>query len=171
VSVHRYMTAAERFAAQHVPVTETGCWLWIGAWVKGYGQFQVEPGRRMLAHRYSLECALGRPLRISALACHRCDTPACVNPGHLYEGSLEDNARDKALRGPAPKRGYRRAAWCRNQGESHHNAKLTAEVVRTARREGWPPSRLASAGGISITNATKALDGVTWKNIEQEQYT
>lgn len=74
------------------------CWLWTGAIVRGYGQLWIG-GRHAYAHRVSLEFRLGRSLAKRMFACHHCDTPACVNPAHLYEGTNSDNMRDASVRG------------------------------------------------------------------------
>lgn len=41
------------------------------------------------------------------MACHRCDTPACVKPAHLYWGTAKDNARDVMERGGVWNSGHR----------------------------------------------------------------
>ncbi len=73
------------------------CWLWTGAVNSGgYGSFFAN-GRIVGAHRYSLQMS-GVELR-DKCALHTCDTPACVNPAHLYAGTKKDNARDAVDRG------------------------------------------------------------------------
>lgn len=73
------------------------CWLFQGALNnKGYGKFYFQ-GRLCGAHRVAWA------LQFGALpdqhVCHRCDTPACVNPAHLFLGSQRDNLRDMASKG------------------------------------------------------------------------
>lgn len=51
------------------------------------------------AHRFFLSLVLGRKLLPGMKALHRCDNPPCVRPDHLYEGTQEDNERDKLERG------------------------------------------------------------------------
>lgn len=73
-----------------------GCWEWTGPTnAKGYGVWS-QPGFKGLAHRYSLTQVTPPP--DGAFACHHCDNPSCVNPGHLYWGTAADNAGDVMAR-------------------------------------------------------------------------
>ena len=99
-------------------VTETGCWLWVGTWDdKGYGKIKMH-SKRVMAHRLSYSTFKGS-IPKGAFICHTCDTPACVNPDHLYAGTPGDNMRDKARRGRAT----------RLPGESNPMCKLTDKQV------------------------------------------
>lgn len=63
----------------------------------GYGLFQFgDKGKKtkILAHRLSYELRYDVLLSKDQLVLHRCDTPACVNPKHLFLGTHEDNVRD-----------------------------------------------------------------------------
>lgn len=82
----------------------TGCHLWTGFACKaGYGRFRM-PGSKgksapvKLAHRYAYERAYG-PIPHGMNVCHRCDTPRCVNPDHLFLGTQKDNLRDMREKG------------------------------------------------------------------------
>jgi hypothetical protein len=78
-----------------------GCWLWKGSTASyrlGYGSFHPDADTRVRAHRYSYELHYGRvPDGLYVL--HRCDTPACVRPDHLWLGSKAENNSDRALKG------------------------------------------------------------------------
>ena len=77
-----------------VPEPNTGCWLWEGALSTcGYAQAHVR-GRTWLVSRLVLGL-----MDSQTYACHRCDTPSCVNPDHLYPGTNSDNQGDSIRRG------------------------------------------------------------------------
>lgn len=80
---------------EHVQRThDHGCWLWTGPTDrKGYGRW-----RRTLAHRESWARANG-PICGGKWILHHCDNPPCVNPAHLYPGTVVENVRDAVTRG------------------------------------------------------------------------
>lgn len=79
------------------------CWLWTGAKTKGYGNVGLRVnGRyvRFCAHRISWFLANGSiGVGDNNNVLHRCDVPACVNPAHLFLGSLADNLEDARQKG------------------------------------------------------------------------
>lgn len=85
----------QRMIEKVVPVTETGCWLFAGSWDGGgYGQVSTEKGKAPAkAHRVSFEHHHG-DIPEGLHVCHRCDTPCCVNPHHLFAGTATDNMQD-----------------------------------------------------------------------------
>lgn len=81
-----------------------GCWLWTGDFaVNGYGRLSIK-GKRHSAHRLSWEFAHGS-LPADQFICHRCDTPACVRPDHLFLGTPGDNSRDMVAKARHRSRG------------------------------------------------------------------
>lgn len=50
------------------------------------------------AHRFSYEYFNGQILA-NLFVLHSCDNPPCVNPDHLYEGTVLDNTKDRVNRG------------------------------------------------------------------------
>ena len=75
-----------------------GCWVWHG-WrnTNGYGMV-TKDGRTQLVHRLIYELLVGLiPTRM--LLCHHCDNPPCVNPAHMFVGTVSDNARDAMQKG------------------------------------------------------------------------
>ena len=74
------------------------CWLWLGANDGKYGQIWKE-GRNERAHLVSWEIAHGEAFPAGMDACHTCDNPPCVNPTHIFPGTVSDNARDALAKG------------------------------------------------------------------------
>ena len=71
--------------------TENGCWLWLGATVRGYGEVSLH-GRMGYAHRvmYQLfQGAIPKDWQVH----HKCGNPLCVNPDHLEAMPLPDHSR------------------------------------------------------------------------------
>ena len=63
----------------------------------GYGHRKVN-GRYEKTHRLVWVEVYGE-IPDGMCVLHRCDNPPCVNPGHLFLGTLSDNAQDMAAKG------------------------------------------------------------------------
>lgn len=87
-----------------VKIVQNDCWLWQGALGrKGYGSFTVSrkfPTK--IAHRVSYLIA-NRELDLDLQVCHSCDTPGCVNPDHLWQGTAKENSMDMVRKGRSPR--------------------------------------------------------------------
>jgi len=143
------------------PEPNSGCWLWTGGVGGiGYGRFKVA-GKFATAHRVTYEAYIG-PIPEGMLACHRCDIPSCVNPGHIFLGTDADNMADCLGKG----RQYwqRNPAWKR--GRNNPGAKLTEESViriRESYKRGRVPVRiLAQQHGVSETAVRAVIRGTKW---------
>lgn len=101
------------------------CWLWHGATnVSGYGAF-VPEHKAVLAHRFALGLS-GTDFGPGDCVLHRCDTPLCVNPAHLWVGDRAANNADRHAKG--------RDAHQGQHGEANPGAKLTTGQVLEIRR-------------------------------------
>jgi hypothetical protein len=155
------MNDAERFWAK---VDKSGeCWEWTAGLNKdGYGLFRLN-GKTVSSHRYSY--ILHHPLTIDLwehreiCVCHKCDNPKCVNPEHLFLGSMLDNSKDMLSkgRGNQPK------------GEKNHGAILTETQVREIRTRyangGIWQYKLAEEYGICKMSIARIIRRETWKHI------
>lgn len=95
----KYPPDEVRFWAR-VQKTES-CWLWTGKPRNGdgYGQMRVNT-RKEYPHRFSYMIHKG-PIPKGMVLCHTCDNPACVNPEHLWVGTVADNVLDMHRKGRA----------------------------------------------------------------------
>ena len=75
---------------------KTRCHIWTGACSHGYGCAWFN-GRLERAHRLAYILKYGSIGSLYVL--HHCDTPACVNPDHLFIGLQKDNAKDRQMKG------------------------------------------------------------------------
>lgn len=157
----RFTALEERFRQNLGPVTERGCIPWTGYLnPQGYGMISLggRGSQRVLAHRLAYERANG-PIPDGLFALHRCDTPCCVNPDHIFLGTQTDNMADMDAKG------RRKAA----AGEHHGHAKLTETAVLAIRerrqREGTYYKDLAAEHGVSIRAIRAVLAEQTWKHV------
>jgi hypothetical protein len=122
------------------------CWLWTGCtFVRGDGVFRMG-GKNYHAARLAYEWTYG-PIPAGMLVCHRCDTPACCRPDHLFLGKPADNSRDMVEKGRQAQ-GERHGRHLHPEryvyGEAAPHTKLTTAQVAEIRRR-------YAAGGISQT--------------------
>jgi len=170
---------------EHCP--ELGpCWVWTASVsTKGYGQIRDE-GILRQAHRVSWQMHYGA-VQNGLFVLHRCDRPACCNPGHLFLGSNGDNQKDAAAKGrhnmqvhpechPSRKhpeclaRGSGNGANThperRPAGERHGCAKLSSADVNAIRCLGGgtrSTSSIAEEYGVSHKTIRLILGGETWR--------
>jgi len=149
----------------------SGCWEWQGARsVYNYGHLKVG-SKYWKAHRYMYMMTYG-PIPEGLCVCHHCDNPPCVNPAHLYLGTIAENTRDAGLRGRMQKGAAH--VWARRpdlvrRGERHHNAKLTADDVIELRRlakQGWSNVQLADRFKLSLPHVSDVKLGKKWACIK-----
>lgn len=79
-------------------ITDEDCWNWTGSKTpKGYGMI-TERNDTLKAHRVSWEMRYGK-IENNLCVLHRCDVPSCVNPSHLFLGTITDNNKDMIVKG------------------------------------------------------------------------
>lgn len=97
-------SAKSRFDNQYITEPNSGCWLWIGSSDKdGYGYIRSKTDKTNRAHRLSYILFHGN-IGKGLFVCHKCDTPSCVNPDHLFlsdcYGNIADMMnKDRSLKG------------------------------------------------------------------------
>ena len=120
------------------------------------------------AHRYSWMIHRGA-IPIGVFVLHTCDTPACVNPQHLFLGTNQDNITDMMSKGRHVAGGQRSGVQYKYEfGEGHHNAKLQASDIIRIRAMvvgGKSYSHIAKSERISITTVHKIVKRKTWRHV------
>lgn len=124
------------------------CWLWHGGITKGYGDIRFA-GVTYKAHRISFLLANGS-IDDALLICHKCDTPLCVNPRHLFMGTNIENNRDSAIKG------------------RRYDTKLSPDIVRAARAECIPNDR--TYGYSALAKKYHVNPGAIWQAVNRTRW-
>lgn len=149
-----------------IPIS--GCWIWTGNLDKdGYGELKYRY-KKYRTHRLAWTLFHGE-IPKSLCVLHRCDVPCCVNPDHLFVGTLNDNNKDMAKKGRTAtgiKSGQVKYPERRPKGIKHGMAKATEDQVIAMRStKGESQRALAEKFGLSQTTVGSILRRETWKHI------
>lgn len=147
------LSTFERFELGYIPVTESGCWIWLTDCKSGYGRLMVD-GRGMRAHRYSYLIHKGK-IPKGIIVRHQCDMPACVNPDHLVLGTAQDNANDMVKRNRSL------------TGEKHHKSILVESQVIEIINSKNTTASLARFYGVGESTVRHIRQNTTWKHISR----
>ncbi len=136
--------------------SDDDCWLWVGKNKnrKGYGRLKID-GKSVQSHRFSYQLHYGS-IPDGLLVCHTCDTPACVNPKHLFLGTNADNVADRDRKG-------RKAL-----GEHNGKSKLSlADVVlvKSMFTQGLSNCEIGRRLSINHSTVRAIRNGVTWRGV------
>lgn len=141
-------------------IKKDGCWGWKGSLARKYGFISINSNgncKTITSNRASWIIHNG-PIPNGLLVLHKCDTPSCTNPDHLFLGTTKDNAIDRSIKG-------RNA----NQfGENNGSAKLTREKViqiKALLKASICYDYICDIYGISKTTISNIKSGKTWSNV------
>lgn len=148
--------AIERFNKKY-QIQENGCWLWTGGTRpnnKGmpYPRHWTDDLKSIGAHRFAYELVHGE-IPKGMYVCHKCDTPLCVNPDHLFVGTHHDNMRDMVQK----KRSFI------GRGENKIGlSKLTNQQAQQIRLMQISQSKIAALFGVSQSTIGRIKRGVSY---------
>lgn len=151
---HATKFTVENIGNLAIPEPNSGCLIWEGAVDKhGYGHLSVF-GRQYIAHRWYWSLLNG-PLRPEQFLCHKCDTPLCINPYHMFVGDNGSNTRDKVSK--------RRHSF----GERVPQAKLTNDKVRAILVDTRRQLDIAAEYGLSPNHVSLIQRGKVWRHLHK----
>ena len=129
------------------------CWLWRGyVGDGGYGQVGYG-GKDLYVHRVAFEIAFGEiPHGLHVL--HRCDVRSCVNPGHLFAGTHQDNMADCVKKGRRPN----------IKGEKNPMAKINGNDATFIRSSPLKTSELCEMYKLSQAQVWRIRRQLRWAN-------
>ena len=154
-----YTSLPDRFWSK-VDVDPSGCWLWSGCLVMGYGAISFE-GRNQGAHRLAAQEIHG-PIPKGMFVLHHCDVRECVYPTHLFYGTHQDNMDDMVGK-------HRQRAV---HGEAHGRSKMTDAQVIEMRHlratQNWLQEDLALRYGIKRNTVSTILSRKNWAHLADD---
>jgi len=117
------------------------------------------------AHRFMM-IATGKTIPLGYVVCHKCDNPSCVNPDHLFIGTVNDNNQDKVRKG-------RQSS---SPGSTNSMAKLDESTAKKIKAEARVGTRVGYNNGSNIKEVANKYNvhvetvrliakGITWKHI------
>ncbi len=130
-----------------ISIPECGCWIWMGRTTHKYGEVYID-GKQIRIHRFVWELYNG-PIPKGMNVLHRCDTPPCWNPYHLFLGTQHDNMQDKMKKGRA--KGF--------------EGKLTEQQIISIRSENGLFREIAKKYNVTRTTVGDIKHFKTWRNI------
>lgn len=152
---------ASRFEAflSNTVLANSGCLLWKSAMHRTdyfYGRFWMGRDLETVGGHCASWIFFYGSIPQGQWVLHKCDTPGCVNPLHLFLGNAMDNTTDMWSKGRHVR------------GEAVENAKLTDAIViecRTRRKQGETFISLSREFGVCKSVMMNAIKGRQWKHI------
>lgn len=153
-------------------VTASGCWEWTGVLNGGYGHLSIH-GKRILAHRLSLQYHLKREIPSSLEVRHLCNNPRCINPEHLKEGTHSENMNDMVVsnrqaKGKTLSDKLVGIPHPKTAGSRNGRAKISEEDAIHIRNSKESYNSLSRQYGISKTQVKRIKNNESWKSLSND---
>jgi len=133
---------------------DNGCWEYCGyIGSSGYGKIS-DKGKNLLTHRVSYELHIGK-IPDGLFVLHKCDNRICLNPDHLWAGTLKENTADM----------HNKKRNKNPQAENSHLSKFTNEQVIDIFNDPGKTLHIAKRYGVCKCTITDIRKGRTWKSL------
>jgi transcriptional regulator len=135
------MSITERLERRIKKDDKSGCWIFQGSLIDGYGQIKVD-GKSYRVHRLTYSLFVGE-IPSGMIVCHKCDNPPCCNPDHLFIGTHAENIADRVSKGRCAK------------GDALPNHKITEDIraqIFQLKKDGLTHEQIGAK--FSVTHAT-----------------
>ena len=136
------------------PLTDE-CMEWdAGHFTDGYGAFFYNY-KTTRAHRFIYYAYMGK-IPDGYVICHECDNPNCVNPNHLFLGTVQDNHDDCKTK-------KRTLTGSRNP----YSKLIESEVIEIKQllKLGWLQKSIATKFGVARVSISDINRGKSWSHI------
>src|ERR1035437_1873080 len=150
-----------RFHSKYIKGTLTECWEWFGTInnVTNYGAIStVIPSKgNYSAHRIMWFVTHNNVDPIPLQVLHTCDNRICVNPNHLFLGTIQDNNADKTTKGRA------------RNGSTILTEQQVEEILTELASEAAPTQQeLANKYGVSRPTISHIAEKTHWKHLSKD---
>lgn len=134
----------------------TSCWLYgLGLTTAGYGRIGINR-KSHYTHRLMFELVNGE-IKNGLHILHKCDTPNCCNPDHLFLGTPLDNIRDMISKG--------RARYASLKGELNNAVKLKESQIVFILKSSETGKYLAKKYGVSPSMISLIRSRKKWRHV------
>ncbi len=115
---------------ENCEANDYGCWIFRICKGGRYGRLSVN-GKEISSHRLSYSVFVG-DITAGLSVLHRCDVPACINPRHLFLGTVKENADDSVRKG-RNRNQHQGKTVCKNGHSMINNVYIAKDNERTCK--------------------------------------
>ena len=150
------ITNIESFLSKIKISNDSECWIWNGNIYKdGYGRIGISY-KSYQAHRVSHDIFNGFKDH-NMLIDHKCRNRSCVNPEHLWTGTVAENNKDRHQKGRTVVPGLK--------GEDQPNSRLTEIDVSAIRNDPRVQSLVAAQYGVNQSVVSRIKNLKAWRHL------
>jgi len=127
---------------------EDECWEWkAGFYRDGYGGFHIL-NKSFKAHRVAWMIIHGE-IPDGLCVCHKCDNKRCVNPEHLFLGTITDNNRDMVQK--------------KRQNHAHRFKKSEIRKILAKYQRGYSIGSIANEYSVNFRTIHRVIHGISYR--------